>query len=36
VFDIPSVLLKRDADEVIARWDGEPPPSRELQQRLSA
>ena len=36
VFDIPSVLLKEDRNNVIARWDGKAPPSAELQQRLSA
>lgn len=36
VFDIPSVLLKPDADSVLARWDGHAPPSKELQQRLCA
>jgi hypothetical protein len=36
VFQVPSVLLKRDADSVVARWDGEAPPSEELQQRLCA
>ena len=36
VFDIPSVLLKRGRDEVVARWDGQAPPSDELRRRLSA
>ncbi|NLW51573.1 MAG: hypothetical protein GXY85_12150 [Candidatus Brocadiaceae bacterium] len=36
VFDIPSVLLKDKDDQVIARWDGQAPPSDELQKRLSA
>ncbi len=36
VFDIPSVLLKQDRNAVVARWDGAPPPSEELQRRLSA
>ena len=36
VFDIPSVLLKDKDDAVLARWDGQAPPSDELQQRLSA
>ena len=35
VFDIPTVLLKKDPDTVIARWTGAPP-SEELQQRLAA
>ncbi len=36
VFQIPSVLLKGDGDDVLARWDGTPPASAELQQRLCA
>jgi len=36
VFDIPSVLLKDKDNEVLARWDGQAPPSEELQKRLSA
>jgi hypothetical protein len=36
VFRIPSVLLKKGGDEVVARWDGKAPPSEELHQRLSA
>jgi hypothetical protein len=36
VFDIPSVLLKRDRDVVVCRWRGGPPPSEELRQRLCA
>jgi hypothetical protein len=32
VFEIPSVLLKRNRDEVIARWDGQAPPSGELRR----
>jgi hypothetical protein len=36
VFDIPSVLLKDKDNAVLARWDGQAPPSDELQQRLSA
>ncbi len=36
VFEIPSVLLKEDADRVVARWDGQAPPSSELRRRLSA
>ena len=36
VFEIPSVLLKDGPDNVIARWDGQAPPSEELHQRLSA
>ncbi len=36
VFDIPSVLLKKDTDHVVARWDGHAPPSSELRQRLTA
>ncbi len=36
VFDIPSVLLKDQNNEVLARWDGQAPPSDELQRRLSA
>ena len=36
VFEIPSVLLKRDADVVIDRWEGKPPQSDELRRHLSA
>jgi hypothetical protein len=36
VFEIPSVLLKDGPDNVLARWDGQAPPSDELQSRLSA
>jgi thiol-disulfide isomerase/thioredoxin len=36
VFEIPSVLLKEDRDSVVARWDGQAPPSEELQRRLCA
>jgi len=36
VFEIPSVLLKRDQDSVLARWDGHAPHSEELQRRLCA
>jgi hypothetical protein len=36
VFEIPSVLLKGEEDRVVARWDGTPPPSGELEQRLCA
>ena len=36
VFHVPSVLLKPDADSVLARWDGEAPPSDELHRRLCA
>ncbi|MHC4789698.1 MAG: hypothetical protein ACYS8K_10925 [Planctomycetota bacterium] len=36
VFQIPSVLLKRDGDSVMARWDGQAPRSEELRRRLSA
>jgi hypothetical protein len=36
VFDIPSVLLKKDKDVVIDRWNGQAPPSDELHRRLSA
>jgi len=35
VFDIPSVLLKDD-DTVVARWDGQAPPSDQLRARLCA
>ncbi|MFP4026226.1 MAG: hypothetical protein ACLFWL_00355 [Candidatus Brocadiia bacterium] len=31
VFDIPSVLVMKDDWEVAARWDGQAPPSSELQ-----
>jgi len=36
VFDIPSVLLKRDRNSVVARWDGKPPLSEELRAHLGA
>lgn len=36
VFEVPSILLKGDRDSVIARWDGQAPPSDELHRRLSA
>ncbi len=36
VFEIPTVLLKEDVDEVLARWDGQAPARDELQQRLCA
>ena len=36
VFRVPSVLLKTDADSVVARWDGDAPPSDELHRRLCA
>jgi len=36
VFEVPTVLLKQNADSVVARWDGKAPPSDELQQRLGA
>ena len=36
VFDLPSVLLKKDRDEVVGRWNGAAPPSDELRRRLSA
>ena len=36
VYEIPSVLLKADRNSVVARWDGQAPPSEELQQRLRA
>ncbi len=34
VFEIPSVLLKpeEDPDNVLARWDGKPPPSSALRR----
>ena len=32
VFDIPSVLLKKDRDMVVGRWNGQAPPSDELQR----
>jgi len=35
VFDVPSVLLKHEGS-VLARWDGQAPPSDELRRRLSA
>jgi hypothetical protein len=36
VFEVPSVLLKRDREDVVARWDGQAPPSEELRARLCA
>lgn len=36
VFDIPSVLLKEEDEQVVARWDGQAPPSGELEKRLCA
>jgi hypothetical protein len=36
VFEIPSVLLKEDPYQVLARWDGQAPPSEELRRRLCA
>ena len=36
VFQVPAVLLKRNRDEVVARGDGQAPPSEELRRRLSA
>ena len=36
VFEIPSVLLKKDGEQIVGRWDGMAPPSDELRQRLSA
>jgi len=36
VFEIPGVLLKPkdNQDEVVARWEGEAPPSDELRESL--
>ena len=34
VFEIPSVLIKESKDEVLARWDGEAPPSDELKESI--
>ena len=36
VFDIPGVLVKPkdDRDKVVARWEGEAPPSDELRESL--
>ncbi len=36
VFEIPSVLVKKDPESVVARWDGHAPPSEELRRRLTA
>jgi thiol-disulfide isomerase/thioredoxin len=36
VFEIPTVLVTRNAGEVLARWDGQAPPSDELKEALSA
>lgn len=36
VFEIPSILLKTLEKEVIARWDGQAPPSEELRAALAA
>ena len=35
VFDIPSVLLKGADDRVLGRWDGKPPSSDELGEKLA-
>jgi len=34
VFEIPTVLIRRDEFEVLARWDGEAPPSEQLQKHI--
>ena len=34
VFEIPSVMVKEGQDDVLARWDGEAPPSDELKASL--
>jgi len=34
VSDIPTVILRSDAGEALARWDGEIPPSLEVQAYL--
>jgi len=34
VFHIPTVLLKRDELEVVARWDGGAPPSEQLESHI--
>ena len=31
VFEIPTVLVLKNNGELLARWDGKAPPSRELQ-----
>jgi len=36
VFEIPTVLLKKNRDEVVARWEGKPPSSKELRGHLRA
>ena len=36
VFEIPTVLVKRNRDDVVARWDGQAPPSNELKDILDA
>ena len=36
VHQIPTVLLMQDGEHVLARWDGQAPPSDELRRRLSA
>lgn len=34
IFEIPTVLVKSDRDAVVARWDGQAPPSNELKDVL--
>jgi thiol-disulfide isomerase/thioredoxin len=34
VFEIPTVLLVRDGAQVLARWDGKPPSTGDLQAHL--
>lgn len=34
VFEIPTVLVKRNRDDVVARWDGQAPPGNELKELL--
>ena len=36
VSDIPTVILRSDAGEALARWDGHAPPSLEIQAYLGS
>ena len=34
VFHVPTVLLKKGESEIVARWDGEAPPSEQLEKHI--
>jgi len=36
VFDIPTVMVMKDEWEVLGRWDGQAPPSEELEALVAA